>query len=170
MTSTAGWRPTAAHLRAVVGAAVFALIAVLGRRPDLVVLATPLVVATTGAVLRRPASKPVVEQTIDHATLREGQATSWKISISDPDDLVDDVGCVFPASRWVDTPPGTNTSVVSLRDDGDAPLAVHLRPTHWGSYLVRPATVVASSAWNGFQYLTASPGDSCRLLALPGAS
>ena len=90
--------------------------------------------------------------------------------MTDPDDLVDDVGCVFPASRWVDTAPGTNTAVVSLRDDGDAPLAVRLRPIHWGSAAVRPATVVASSAWNGFQYLTASPADSCRLLVLPGAS
>ena len=142
MTTTAGWRPTTTHVRAVVGAAVFALIAILGRRPDLVVLATPLGVAATGAFLRRPVSDPVVEQTIDHATLREGQATTWRISLSDPDDLVDDVGYVFPTSRWVDTAPGTNTSALSLRDDGGSPLAVPLRSTHWGSHMVRPATLV----------------------------
>lgn len=170
MTSTAEWKPTAAHVRAVVGAATFALIAVLGRRPDLIVLATPLAVAATGAVLHRPWRDPVVKQTIDHATLHEGQATTWKISISDPDDLVDDVGYVFPDARWIQTAPGTDTSAVSLRDDGDESCAVRLRPTHWGSHVVRPATVVASSAWHGFQYVTASPNDSSRLLALPSGS
>ena len=170
MTSSGGWHPTATLLRGVAVAAMFMVVAVLGRRPDLIVLAAPLAVATAGAVLQRPMTEPVVTQAIDHVTLHEGQATTWRIGVADPDGCVDDVGYVFKGARWIDVEPTTAAAAVSLRDDGDRSLAVRLRPTHWGRHVVRPATVVASSAWNGFQYCTNSPADTVRLLALPSGS
>ena len=73
-----GWQPTAAHARALVGGMLLAVVGVLARRPDLVVLAAPLLSAAVWAALRRPTSAPEVRQSIGHVVLREGTVSGGR--------------------------------------------------------------------------------------------
>ncbi len=77
-----GWQPTAAQVRAGSSGAILAIVGALVRRPDAVVLAVPLLVIACWGALRRPRSEPVVSETIDHATVREGEATTWRIEVN----------------------------------------------------------------------------------------
>jgi len=165
--STEHWHPTTAHVRAHLGGLGLAVVAVLARRPDLLVLATPLICAAVWAAALRPQRSVGVGQSIGHRMVREGEATTWHISIDDPDDLVDDVAAVIEASTFLDTQPIDGQVVVSLRDDGNEPLAVMVRSTRWGSRRVGPAHVVASSAWAGFRWESENHADAVTLVTLP---
>ena len=98
MKPEASWRPTTAHTRALIGGLLLAVVAVLGRRPDLLVIATPLAGAAVWAAMTRPSTPPTVHQSIDHRTLYEGQATTWRVSFDDPEGRVDDVAVVLAPS------------------------------------------------------------------------
>ncbi|MEP6893335.1 MAG: DUF58 domain-containing protein, partial [Gaiellaceae bacterium] len=164
------WRPTTAHARALLGGLLLAVAAVLARRPDLLVLATPLVVAAVWAVMLRPRCWPQVSHSIGHGVVREGEATTWHIEVRDPEGRVDDVAAVLEATTWIDRQPVDGQVVVSLRDDGDEPLAMVIRPTRWGSRRVGPALVVASSAWAGFRCAPKGETNAHTLVALPQPS
>ncbi len=167
MISSEQWRPTTAHVRAHLGGLVLAIVALLARRPDLLVIATPLICAAAWAAILRPKRAVAVRQSIGHRMVREGEATTWHISIEDPDDLVDDVAAVIEASAFTDTEPIDGQVVVSLRDDGDEPLAVVVRSTRWGRRRVGPAHIVASSAWAGFRWESENYADAMSLVTLP---
>lgn len=169
MKSADQWRPTTAHVRAQLGGLLFAVVAVLARRPDLLVLGTPFVAAAVWATVQRPTSPLEVAQSIGHPTLREGEATTWHIAISDVEGRADDVAAVLEAPLWIDQQP-VDGQVVSLREDGDDPLRVVIRPTRWGCRGVGPALVVASSAWAGFRWETQNYADSVMLVTLPKPS
>ena len=163
------WRPTTAHARALLGGLLLAVTAVLARRPDLLVLATPLVGAAVWAVMLRPQCLPEVSHSIGHGVVREGEATTWHVEVRDSEGRVDDVAAVLEATTWIDRQPVDGQVVVSLRDDGDEALAVVIRPTRWGSRQVGPTLVVASSAWAGFR-CAPKQGESRTLVALPQTS
>ena len=167
MKSTDPWRPTTAHVRATLGGLLFAVVAVLARRPDLLVLSTPLAGAAAWAAALRPTRSPEVVQSIGHRTVREGEATTWHISVTDAEGRADDVAAVLEAPMWMDQQPIDGQLVVSLRDDGHEPLDVVVRPTRWGFRHVGPALVVASSAWAGFRWQTQNYADSLMLVTLP---
>lgn len=164
------WRPTAAHVRASVGCLLLCVVAVLGRRPDLLVLATPLAGAAVWAALLRPTQPPMVGQSIGHGVVAEGDATTWHVSVSDPDGRVDDVSVLLAAAPWTEQLPAGGQAAVSLSDDGDGPLGIVIRPTRWGRRAVGPALVVATSAWGAYRSVGASAADRRWLVALPRPS
>jgi uncharacterized protein (DUF58 family) len=164
------WRPTTAHARALLGGLLLSFAAVLARRPDLLVLATPLVGAAVWAVMLRPQRLPKVRHSIGHGVIREGEATTWHIEAHDPEGRVDDVAAVLEAPTWTDRQPVDGQVVVSLRDDGDEPLAIVIRSTRWGSRRIGPALVVASSAWAGFRCAPKAEANARTLVALPQTS
>src|SRR3954453_8113379 len=53
-----GWHPTASLLRATLASAAYAGVALLVARPDLLVLAAPLLVHAAAGLLRRPTTVP----------------------------------------------------------------------------------------------------------------
>jgi len=161
------WRPTPAHARAVLAGLLLSVTAVLARRPDLLVTATPFAVAAAWAVLLRPVESPVVRHSVGHHTVREGQATTWHIHVDDPDGRVDDVVAALDPPAWVDRKPADGQTVVSLADDGSEPLAMVVRPSRWGCHQVGPALVVASSALGGFRWASRPWIQQQRLVALP---
>lgn len=167
MNSSKGWRPTPAHFRAIAGSLALGLGAVVGRRPDLLVLAAPLVVAVVWAVARRPTRAPAIRERVSHPALWEGQATRWRVEIDDPEGHVEDVAVAFESPRLVDQQPRHGHVAVSLPDDGPDGLAVHIRPTRWGSHRLQPTLVVASSAWNGFRFVSKNWTAATDLLAFP---
>ena len=170
MTPTTDWRPTPAHTRAVLGAAAFAVVAVLARRPDLIVLATPLAGAAIWAVVLRPGPVPEVRQYVGNSVLREGDGTTWHIEVADGQNRTEDVAAVLLAPTWVDRHPSDGQGVTSLRDDGVEPLSVTIRPTRWGRHRLQPALVIASSGWNGFRFVSRNLSEARDLITLPQPS
>jgi uncharacterized protein (DUF58 family) len=164
------WRPTAAHARALVVSFVFAVIAVIGRRPDMLVLATPFVGAALWATMRRPNELPSVQQTIGHRTVREGDATTWHIKVDDAEGRVEDVAALLEVPEFVDRRPLEGQVVVALHEDGDEGLDVVVRSTRWGRRRVGPALVVASSAWGAFRWTSRNGSQEASLLTLPQIS
>jgi uncharacterized protein (DUF58 family) len=164
------WRPTTAHARALLGGLLLAVVAVLARRPDLLVLAAPLLAAAVWAVVLRPTGVPEVHQSVGHGVVREGEATTWHIAVDDPGGRVDDVAAALDASFWTEQRPVDGHVVVSLRDDGDESLAIVVRPMRWGCRRIGPALVVASSAWAGFRWASRSPSETRTIVVLPQPS
>ena len=66
------WQPTPALLRSVAVAVVLVSIALIWRRPDLLVIAAPFAVVTAWSSLDRPTQSPVFVDSVGHATLERG--------------------------------------------------------------------------------------------------
>ncbi len=162
-----GWGPTAAHARAVWCGLVLASAAVLGHRPDLLVLATPFVGAAVWAAVLRPTSPPTVQQSLGHSTLTEGNATTWHFRVEDAGGRAEDIAVRLRIAEWIDMQPADGAAAASVRDDSDQVLDIGVRATRWGRHRVGPARVVASSAWAGFQWVSDSGANERALLALP---
>ncbi len=155
-----GWHPTVSHVRAAGAGLLLALVGALVRRPDAVVLAAPLLVVAAWGAWRRPTAEPEVRQTIDHTTLREGDATTWRVQVV-AGDGTDDVGVVLwePAHSELDPLWGEVSQAVHA---GRAEAAVAVRSTRWGRRVVGPARVVASSPWAAFRWT--APDSTGRLV------
>ena len=167
MKHAVGWRPTPAHLRAVLGSVLLCAAGVLARRPDLLVIVSPLAATAVWAIIVRPISAPTVTEHVRHLTLREGEATTCGAHVEDPGGRVEDVAVVFESSELIGQSPEHGQLVVSLPNDGSEPLHAVIRPTRWGTHRIRPALVVASSGWNGFRYKSQKWSSVRELVTLP---
>ncbi len=170
MSSTGGWRPTPAHARAVLAAATFAAVAVLARRPDLLVLAAPMAGAAVWASMMRPTCTPEFRHTVDHSTISEGETTTWRLHVTNTQDQVDDVTAVFSPPRWIDQDPYDGQVTACFREHPNESLEVTIRPTRWGIHRLSPPLVVAASGWNGFRYVQRSWPDTPPLVTFPKPS
>ncbi|WP_323099683.1 DUF58 domain-containing protein [Intrasporangium sp. YIM S08009] len=139
------WAPTAAHQRAIVLASAFAVVGVLSRHADLLVLATPFAVAAVWGHLARPRGEVRASAHLQASTLREGEATN--VLVSTEPALHDAHGVAMLASvPWVERKP--SSGIVPL-DDGRAVVAI--RSTRWGRRRVGTVSVVLSSSWAAFR-------------------
>jgi uncharacterized protein (DUF58 family) len=140
-----GWEPTAAHQRAILLAAAAALAAVLGRRPDLLVLVAPLVVVVFWGHLHRPKDEVSATAELVIPTLREGEATS--VVVRTEPNLPDVHGVVTLAQvPWIERKP--SSGIVAL-DDGRA--SIGLRSTRWGRRRVGSVSVALTSPWAAYR-------------------
>ncbi|GAA2024634.1 DUF58 domain-containing protein [Terrabacter terrae] len=140
-----GWEPTAAHQRAVILAAAGAIAAVLGRRADLLVIVTPLVVAAVWGHLARPGTEVTGTARLGDTTLREGTATGLRVTTEPA--LADVHGVVTVAQApWVERKP--SSGIVEL-EDGVA--ALGLRSTRWGRRRVGTVSIALASTWGAFR-------------------
>ncbi|MGI9093340.1 MAG: DUF58 domain-containing protein [Mycobacteriales bacterium] len=137
------WTPTPALVRAVLVAAVLAGVAVLGRRVDVAVLATPFVIGTVLALLRRPLDAPTVRLTGSASSLLEGQALRLWVDISAADETTDiDVVAVTIASTAFTVPMfNTVKHVGSLRPGEPCRVEIVVRTVRWGRRSIGPAVV-----------------------------
>lgn len=147
----ASWLPTPAHTRAtVVG---FALVAfgVLVRRPELLVLGTPLFLVSLWGFVTRPEQAPVVGAGPRHLTLREGQGTRWVAQLQ-PGPGVEDLGLALMGTPHTEFEPASRA--VAVASDGAAPLtaAVACRSTRWGRRRLGPAVLSVSSAFGSYRW------------------
>lgn len=125
-----GWRPTAAHLRAVVGGTLLAGLGLVTGRGDVVVLATPLVLVALWAGLRRPATEPSATGGPHALTVTEGEEFSWQAQVSDVP-AHGRVVSVHPGQRFLEVePPGGAVHPAPA----EGPVVVHyaLQATRWG--------------------------------------
>ena len=146
------WRPTVAHLRASVGAVVLTTIALVWRRPDLLVIASPMAVVTAWSLMTRPGGAPTFEDRLAHPTIREGDATTWHGDVSGEPTLDVAVAAVTPAA-WVETRPSSGVATAAAID-GTARLAVDLRSIRWGTRAIEPVDVLAATPWGAFRWHT----------------
>lgn len=167
------WRPTAAHFRSTLLGVLGAVVAVATNRPDLLVLATPWLVVTTWAWIRRPRDRVTIAATLGHATVREGEATVLRSTVTVPPG-VDDVVVAVSPSVFLEQDPPLGIRVIGPAD-GTAPddagtrragVSVVLRSTRWGVRTVGPLRCGAWSTWGAFR---SGPVDSEteRLVTLP---
>ena len=168
--ATDPWVPTASHFRAVLCGLVLAVAAVLGHRPDLLVLATPFIGAAVWAATLKPTTSLAVQQTLGHSKLTEGDASVWTFKVDDPSGRADDIAVRLRVGEWIDMHPVAGAAAASVRDDGDKALDIGIRAIRWGRHRVGPARVVASSAWAGYQCVSDSGTNERSLLALPRAA
>lgn len=171
------WRPTIAHLRAAAGGILIAIVAVLIRRPDLLVLATPLLAIAAWSTLTRPTRTPVVDEGLAHATLREGETTAWRVGVrlleltdAGDDDSghshgVEQITVLLGEPQYTEIDPPSGVVTTALQD-GTASTEILLRTTRWGRRSIGPARVVATSAWAAFRW-SSSGSPSRRLTTLP---
>lgn len=173
-TELPAWRPTAAHFRATLLGVAGALVAVAMNRPDLLVLVTPWLVITTWAWLRRPRERVTVASGLGHGTLREGEATLLRATVTIPDG-VDDVIVAVSPTVFVDQDPPLGIRVLGLTDGRPLPLdptvrqaggPVTVRSTRWGVRAIGPVRCGAWATWGAYR---SGPIDApaVRLVTLP---
>ncbi len=168
MNEVAGrWRASPAHFRAVAVGVVGVTVAVLFRRPDLLVLAAPFAVVAVWSSVVRPPADTVVESRITPDTFREGEATTWRGVMSDDRGLDHLVGYV-PEREWLETRPPSGV-VVAPAAGGDLVdrVEVPIRATHWGTHRVGPINVVGVGAWGAFRWRGVDGAARVRILPLP---
>ena len=161
------WRPTAAHVRCVLLAAVLMVVAVLARRPDLLVIAAPFGVIAAWSTMSRPVRLPVLQRRLGESTVREGEATTWKGSLTDADGI-DVVVAVMPQTAWLVRRPASGV-VTTSPVGGTAELDFAVRSTRWGHHRVERVTVAASSAWGSFRWTAQTPQTAVISLPLPSS-
>ena len=145
---TSGWQPTAALVRGATCGLLVALVGVLVRRVDLVVIAVPLLATAGWSAWAQPNREPLATQQFDHSALREGDATTMRIVVDGGDHRADDITAYLPMPRFVELDPERGTVTAT----GSAPMTIVVRATRWGRHHIAPARVVASSAWAGFRW------------------
>jgi uncharacterized protein (DUF58 family) len=169
----ARWRPTHAHIRAVALALGAALVAVLGRRPDVVVLAVPFAGAAAWAALQRPRGAPSVALTLDEATVFEGQLTTARVVVTDVadgaagrrGDTGDVVAVCVDAGPWVAWRPRSGAVAVAA-DGGRTVVPVAARAVRWGRHPVFVTSAAATSVLGAYRTEHMSEGPAV-LTTLP---
>ncbi|MEN9645681.1 MAG: hypothetical protein RL238_2350 [Actinomycetota bacterium] len=161
------WKPTPAHARAVVASFALAAVAVLARRPDLLVLAAPFLAAAAMGAAARPTASPVVRQRMGHGVLMEGETTTWHVDIDDTDGGAETVAAVLDVPAWVDRGHVMGRAVTDLDDERSAHLGLLVRPTRWGRLRLGPALVVANSPWGAFRSVLRRTDGDQPLMVLP---
>jgi len=147
----ASWQPTPAHTRATVAGFAMVVFGVLVRRPELLVLGTPLLLVSLWSFVTRPDKDPVVAAGPRHLTLREGQATRWVAEVQ-AGAGVEDVGLALMGTPHTDFEPASRA--VSATSDGVGPVSavVACRSNRWGRRQLGPAVLSVSSAFGGYRW------------------
>jgi len=139
------WQPTAAVLRVSVLPAAVALVAVLTRRVDLLVVAAPLALAAL-PLLRRPVEVPAAVLSISDETPAEGSDLQVVVRVAGLTGA-ETVAVSAVARGWVRPRTGTRVGAVTRpHRDGTATLAFDLTAARWGRADVGPAAVDCSAA------------------------
>lgn len=162
------WQPTAAHLRACLAAAPI-VVALVWRRPDLLVLATPLAIVAVWSALTRPPVAPRLTDRLGNHILREGDATTWRGVVSvDADAGADLVVAATADHPHLDRRPATG-AVTAAVASGTAEVTIGLRAMRWGRHETQPVRVRAVGPWGGFVWETTTRPEQITVLPVPGA-
>jgi uncharacterized protein (DUF58 family) len=142
------WLPTHAHIRASLLGVGLVLLGLLARRPDLVVVAVPLVIVAVWSAATRPHEEPRYKVRIEAERLREGEATVLSVLAAEQT-AVWDVAVVVPANPWLETQPGSGAVLAGHERPA---VDVVIRTMRWGEREVGPLLVAASSAWGSYRW------------------
>lgn len=160
----AGWRPTRAHLRAVVAGFGLALVGIVVGRADAVIIATPLVLVALAAMADRPERAPHATGSATALTVHEGEDFAWEATVSGlPPRGV--AAVVHPTQRWLEVDP-EGGRLVDADADGFAVATVGLCATRWGRRLLGRPVVASYDGWRAWRWGPV-PLEALRLTVLP---
>jgi hypothetical protein len=163
----ARWQPTPALVRAALVSSSLMLVAVLVGRPDLLVLAAPLLLHTAFAVGRRPVEPPVVRTGLERRSVREGDATRSRTTVQGAG--LEQVVVALTPLLWGRTAPAGGVAVVDARDDRDTEVLVELGSDRWGQRRVGGGAAAVTTPWEGWRWGPEALDDSwLTTLPLPG--
>ncbi|WP_134772609.1 DUF58 domain-containing protein [Ornithinimicrobium flavum] len=169
LTRRERWAPTHALLRCVAVVLLTAPIALLWRRPDLLVLAAPFAVVLAWSLVTRPRRVPEHRFALSHSLIREGQQVVAVGQVEPVEGAEIIAAAVSPAPfvegivqerttgvRDADTlPVARGCAVVDAQGptvDGRRRVLVGLRVTRWGVRRIGPMQVAAASSWGSFRW------------------
>jgi len=155
------WRPTAAQVRAIVVGALGGVVAVVARRPDVLVLVSPLLVVAVWGRLARPTQVPSLTRRLSRRIVREGESVWWTTTVHLPEGAEDVVLTVEPA-LFMDLDPPLGVVAAAREDapagqewqEGQDPTVtarVAVRLTRWGRRPVGPVHVGADATWAAYR-------------------
>ncbi|MFK5645589.1 DUF58 domain-containing protein [Ornithinimicrobium sp. LYQ121] len=177
------WAPTPALVRLVAAVATVAPVALLSRRPDLLVLVSPLVVVLAWSLVTRPEAVPARQFVLSHGQVREGGQV-LAVAEVEPVERAEILAAALSPAPYVEgVPRGARrrvedadgvavqrtSDVVDARGPvvaGRRRLTVGLRPTRWGVRRIGPLQVGAVGAWGSFRWGPV-PLDAMALRAVP---
>ncbi len=161
------WRPTNAHVRAVAGGIAMLALSLATHRPDLVVMATPLVVIAAWGTFTRPSSEPALSSRLGLRSLREGESTYLHYRLTDTSG-VHAVSAVVRDSPWLQVQPVRRALTVHVDPASVQPIDVSfgVRAVRWGEHRVGPGVLTLTSCWGAFRWGTI-PIQEEQLLTLP---
>jgi uncharacterized protein (DUF58 family) len=145
------WRPTPALVRAGLASLTLTGIGVVAGRPDLLVLAAPLLVLTAGAMLQRPEREPRADTRLVHASLREGEGTMVRCTLVDAEN-VEQVTVALARHQHLAYQPPDGVRGATARPGATAvSVDVPVGTLRWGRRSVGDGLVAATSGWAGFR-------------------
>lgn len=163
------WQPTPALVRCLALVLLTVPVALLWRRPDLLVLVAPLGIVLGWSVVTRPVVVPTRRSALSHGQVREGEQ-ALAIADVEPVDGADIIaGALSPApyvegvptarTRQVDDADGLPVSHTSAVVDARGPLVagarrlvVGVRATRWGVRRIGPFQLAAVSPWGSYRW------------------
>ncbi len=148
---SAGWRPSAAGVRAALVSAALASLAVGFGRPDLLVLAAPFVVHTVAVAVRRPTLAPQAHSALAHGSLREGEATRLHVTLHIAGD-VEHAVVALQHEPWTALQPVRGVAGAVGGGTARVDLEVVVASVRWGRRSVGAGVVAATGPWAGHRW------------------
>ena len=163
------WAPTPALVRLLTVVLLTVPVALLWRRPDLLVLIAPLAMVLAWSLSTRPTQVPARRLSLSHSVLREGEQALAVVDVQ-PVEGADVLAAVVPPAPFVRGVPlerrrqvqdldGIDVEPTSVVADAVVPLArgmrrltVGVRLTRWGVRRIGPVQVAAVSPWGSFRW------------------
>lgn len=161
------WKPTHAHVRALATGGGLIAVAVATHRPDLVVMATPLIVIAAWGAATRPPSEPTISSRLGLSSVREGESTYLHYEVGDLRGA-HLVAAVIRLSPWLQMQPvsGQQAIHVDPRASESVDLTFGIRAIRWGEHFAGPGVLSATSAWGAYRWGTI-PMPEHPLLTMP---
>lgn len=149
------WRPTAAHVRAVVMAVACFTGAVVWRRADLAILGVPFAGLAAWGAAHRPRRAVVATLDVEARTMFEGQASPARVTVTTAGDQgapvdADIVAGALATGAWL-VPDPTSAARAVLVEDGRAEVVVTLQAVRWGRHEVGLDTVACTSRLGAYR-------------------
>ena len=164
-----GWHPTAALVRAATASGLLGVAAVVAGRPDLLVLAAPLLVHAAWALGRRPADPPGVRSALADGSLREGDGAVLRVTLEGCPQ-VEHMTVAATLRRFLAAVPASGV-LGSWSPPGEPATSVELTLSsrRWGRRPLGDGLVAATSPWAGYAWGPVRlPPVTVTTLPLPG--
>ncbi len=136
-------------VQATVMAALATGIAVLARRPDVLVLATPFIVIVAWSLVCRPDTTPTIHVGVAPTALHEGQSCRWHAHVTDASH-VDHAVTLLSIPPTMRTAPAHGELMTPVIH-GEADVHFDLQSTRWGKRQIGDAMLTFISPWNAFR-------------------
>jgi uncharacterized protein (DUF58 family) len=146
------WHASPVLVRAALGSAALSVVAVVVGRPDLLVLAAPLLVHAVGAVVGRPRRTPAAAVRLGTPYVREGEGTLVRVSLDHAEDVEHAVFALVGHKHVVARPASGVVGVTDTEHAGRLALELPVASLRWGRRRIGDGLVAGTSPWGGYAW------------------